>query len=316
MLLQTRAHHARIGAAYGRGSLRARAAAATSSGRRSGTGPSCVVCLAERRQGGSGSVVVNEGATILVAGATGGVGQILTKKLVDRGFTVKALSRSKEKSVEVLGTASNLEHLEGDIIEKHTLASVLEDVSAVCCCTGTTAFPTLRWLGNNDPEKNSYVGTKNLVEVAVEEGKKRGKDLSRFVFVSSAGVKRYDQGPPYSILNAFGVLVAKEKAEDFIMASGIPYTIVRPGRLTDAPYTSYDLNTLIKGESGTRKEVNLSLDEELDGETSRAAVAESCLQSLLHDFMADTVFSIESIVGEGPDTDKTEWIKRFQTLNA
>merc|ERR1712144_33891 len=139
MLLQTRAHHARIGAAYGRGSLRARAAAATSSGRRSSTGPSCVVCLAERRQGGSGSVVGNEGATILVAGATGGVGQILTKKLVDRGFTVKALSRSKEKSVEVLGTASNLEHLEGDIIEKHTLASVLEDVSAVCCCTGTTA---------------------------------------------------------------------------------------------------------------------------------------------------------------------------------
>jgi len=231
-----------------------------------------------------------------------------------RGFVVKALSRSKAKSAEVLGTAANLEHIEGDIIEKESLRPCMADVSAVCCCAGTTAFPTLRWLGNNDPEKNSYIGTKNLVEVAAEEGKKRGKDVNRFVFVSSAGVKRYDQGPPYSILNAFGVLVAKEKAENFIKASGLPYTIVRPGRLTDAPYTSYDLNTLIKGESGSRKEVVLSAEEVLDGETSRAAVAESCLQSLLSDFMVDTVFSMESVVGPGPETDDAEWMKRFETI--
>ena len=133
---------------------------------------------------------------------------------------------------------------------------------------------------------------------------------------SSAGVKRYDQGPPYSILNAFGVLVAKEKAEDFLKGSGLDYTIVRPGRLTDAPYTSYDLNTLIKGESGARKEINLSLEEVLDGETSRAAVAESCVQSLLNEFMANTEFSIESVVGEGPETDDKEWIKRLEAIQA
>jgi len=190
------------------------------------------------------------------------------------------------------------------------MAGILDGVSAVCCCAGTTAFPTLRWLGDNDPEKNSFFGPRNLVELAMQsEG-----GMRRFVFVSSAGVKRYDQGPPYSILNAFGVLVAKEKAEDFLKQSGVPYTIVRPGRLTDAPYTSYDLNTLLKGESGTRKEVLMSVEEKLDGETSRAAVAESCLQSLLHSFMANTEFSIESVVGEGPDTDNQEWVKRFKAM--
>jgi len=209
-----------------------------------------------------------------------------------------------------------LDHVEGDITDKGTLSSCMPGVSAVVCTTGTTAFPTLRWLGNNDPERNSYLGVKHLVDVAKEEGEKSGKGVDRFVFVSSAGVKRYDQGPPYSILNAFGVLVAKEKAEDYLISSGLRYTIVRPGRLTDAPYTSYDLNTLIKGESGTRKEVNLSLEEELDGETSRAAVAESCLQSLLHSFMADTTFSMESVVGEGPGTDDAEWVKRFQEIQA
>jgi hypothetical protein len=212
--------------------------------------------------------------------------------------------------MELLGSASNLEHLEGDITDKATLTASMEDVDAVCCCTGTTAFPTLRWLGNNDPETNGFVGTKNLVELAAEEEKKEKKKMRRFVFVSSAGVKRYD-APPYSIMNAFGVLTAKEKAEELLKASGIPYTIVRPCRLTDAPYTSYDLNTLIKGESGARKEVLITRDERLDGETSRAAVAESCLQSLLIDFMADTEFSIESIMGEGPES-TDEWIQRFE----
>ena len=189
----------------------------------------------------------------------------------------------------------------------------MEGVDAVCCCTGTTAFPTLRWLGKNDPETNGYVGTKNLVELAAKEGKKEGREkMRRFVFVSSAGVKRYD-APPYSIMNAFGVLTAKEKAEELLKASGIPYTIVRPCRLTDAPYTSYDLNTLIKGESGARKEVLITTDEVLDGETSRAAVAESCLQALLIDFMADTEFSIESILGEGPASTE-EWVDRFEPV--
>lgn len=38
----------------------------------------------------------------------------------------------------------------------------------------------------------------------------------------------------------------KHKSEELLKASGLPFTIVRPGRLTDGPYTSYDLNTLLQ----------------------------------------------------------------------
>lgn len=31
--------------------------------------------------------------------------------------------------------------------------------------------------------------------------------------------------------------------------------VYRPGRLTDGPYTSYDLNTLLKATAGTRRDV-------------------------------------------------------------
>lgn len=43
-----------------------------------------------------------------------------------------------------------------------------------------------------------------------------------------------------------GVLKFKHESELALMASGLPFTIFRPSRLTDGPYTSYDLNTLLQ----------------------------------------------------------------------
>ena len=43
-----------------------------------------------------------------------------------------------------------------------------------------------------------------------------------------------------------GVLKWKKAGEEALKESGLPYTIIRPGRLTDGPYTSYDLNTLLQ----------------------------------------------------------------------
>jgi len=51
---------------------------------------------------------------------------------------------------------------------------------------------------------------------------------------------------PFLILNLFKVLQFKRMAEQYLQGTGLPYTIMRPGRLTDGPYTSYDLNTLLK----------------------------------------------------------------------
>jgi hypothetical protein len=70
-----------------------------------------------------------------------------------------------------------------------------------------------------------------------------------------------------------GVLKYKRDSELLLMASGLPYTIIRPGRLTDGPYTSYDLNTLLKATAGNRQDVELAPSDSLSGEASRIAVA-------------------------------------------
>lgn len=78
-----------------------------------------------------------------------------------------------------------------------------------------------------------------------------------------------------------GVLTQKKKAEDKLKESGLPYTIVRPGRLTDGPYTSMDVNTLLKATSGERQDVQISSKDDLQDEASRIAVAGKrlCLSS-------------------------------------
>ncbi|ONK73375.1 uncharacterized protein A4U43_C04F30710 [Asparagus officinalis] len=87
-----------------------------------------------------------------------------------------------------------------------------------------------------------------------------------------------------SIMNLIGVLKFKKMEEDFIRSSGLPYTIIRAERLTDGPYTSYDLNTLIKATAGERRAVVIGQGDKLVGEVSRLVVAEACIQALDIDF--------------------------------
>lgn len=83
--------------------------------------------------------------------------------------------------------------------------------------------------------------------------------------------------------------------------------ILRPGRLTDGPYTSYDLNTLLQATSGTRQAVTVAPSDTLDGETSRIAVAEAAVQCLQLPSTVNRAYALTSVEGEGPGTSTEKW---------
>jgi uncharacterized protein YbjT (DUF2867 family) len=122
----------------------------------------------------------------------------------------------------------------------------------------------------------------------------------RFVLVSSIGVTRQGQ-LPFSILNLFGVLRYKAEGEQTLRESGLPYTLLRPGRLTDGPYTSYDLNTLLKATSGTRRKPVLALDDtSTPKESSRLVVAAAAVAALRSEGAAvGRAFDVGSEEGPG-----------------
>lgn len=63
---------------------------------------------------------------ILVTGATGFVGQSLVPVLLDAGYDVRALSRSRSNAVDVLD--SRVEVVEGDVLDRESLVDVFEDI--------------------------------------------------------------------------------------------------------------------------------------------------------------------------------------------
>lgn len=267
---------------------------------------------------------------VLVAGATGGVGQLTVAKLLEQGFNVRVLTRSIEKAQRMFD--NQVEAVEGDIRQANTLPPATQGITHIICCTGTTAFPSARWdfeipeqtkgfqrlmawrkiyfnaeyrqaIAKNSPEKVDAEGVKHLVAAAPQ-------DLNRFVFVSSCGIERKDK-PPFSFLNAFGVLDAKQKGEETIMRSGLPYTIIRPGRLIDGPYTSYDLNTLLKATTDGKQGVVVGTGDTLSGQTSRIDVAAACVASLNRPAAANKVFEL---INQGSRPATIDWDALFAQL--
>lgn len=267
---------------------------------------------------------------VLVTGATGGVGQLTVAKLLEKGFFVRVLTRSAEKVQNMFD--NQVEIALGDIRQPTTLPPAMQNITHIICCTGTTAFPSAKWdfdttdevegLGSliewgkiyldseyrrdhakNSPEQVDAQGVSNLVSAAP-------KDLKRFIFVSSVGVLRKDK-PPFSFLNAFGVLDAKHKGEESIIVSGLPYTIIRPGRLIDGPYTSYDLNTLLKATTGGKLGVVVGTGDILLGETSRIDVASACVECIDNPITEGQVFEL---VNQGSRPSTLNWTELFSSL--
>jgi uncharacterized protein YbjT (DUF2867 family) len=266
---------------------------------------------------------------VLVAGATGGVGQITVAKLLEKGYTVRVLTRSAEKAQQMFG--DRVEIAIGDTRDPSTLGAAMSEVTHIICCTGTTAFPSAKWdleidpqangiqraiewgkvylkadrrvPARNSPEQVDAVGVAHLVAAAP-------RDLKRFVFVSSCGIDRKDK-PPYSLLNAFGVLDAKQKGEAAILQSGLPYTIVRPGRLIDGPFTSYDLNTLLKATTGGKQGVVIGTGDTLNGQTSRIDVAAACVECLNNPTTTGKIFEL---VNQGKRPEAIDWNTLFAQL--
>ncbi|XP_075634206.1 uncharacterized protein At5g02240 [Castanea sativa] len=248
---------------------------------------------------------------ILVAGGSGGVGQLVVASLLNRNIKSRLLVRDPEKAISLFGKQDEetLQVIKGDTRNPEDLdPSIFEGVTHVICCTGTTAFPSKRWDGDNTPERVDWEGVRNLVSALPSS-------LKRIVLVSSIGVTKFSE-LPWSIMNLFGVLKFKRMGEDFLRNSGLPFTIIRPGRLTDGPYTSYDLNTLLKATAGQRCAVLIGQGDKLVGEASRIVVAEACIQALDIEFTEGKAYEINSVEGEGPGSDPQKWQELFKAAQA
>ena len=102
--------------------------------------------------------------TILVAGATGGVGKRVVKKLLEQNYRVRALVRDAAKAKDIL--RDEVELFEADITIPETLKpTMMRGVSAVICCTGTKVQPVE---GDTPTREKYYQGVKFYLPEVVD----------------------------------------------------------------------------------------------------------------------------------------------------
>jgi len=156
---------------------------------------------------------------VLVAGGHGQIAQRLLRLLSERGHRGRGLIRNPDHAadLEALGADPVLCDLETDDPRPH-----LGGADAIVFAAG--AGP------GSGPERKrtvDYGGAVKLIEAA------RALGVARFAIVSSMGTEDVEHADermrPY--------LEAKRDADDALRESGLDWTIVRPGRLTDTPGT-------------------------------------------------------------------------------
>ena len=160
---------------------------------------------------------------VVIAGGHGQIALELTRLLDERGDLVRSLIRNPDHSEEV-SEAGATEPIVCDLEEDDAdrIARAVGEADAVVFAAG--AGP-----GSSAERKESmdYGGAVKLIEAAKENG------IDRYVIVSSMGADADHEGE--EIFDVY--LRAKGRADQALAESGLKYTIVRPGGLTDDPAT-------------------------------------------------------------------------------
>jgi uncharacterized protein YbjT (DUF2867 family) len=154
---------------------------------------------------------------VLVVGGSGRTGQRVIQALRRHGFPVRALVR--EASKHNLAAAEGVEVMVGDVTDEADVRRALAGVTYVVSALGSKGAADAAHI-----ELIEFTTIAELAQLAKEMG------VQHFVLCSSMGVEIPDMIPPLA-----EILRQKRRGELALERSGVPFTIVRPGGLTDQP---------------------------------------------------------------------------------
>ncbi|MGC1813701.1 MAG: SDR family oxidoreductase [Solirubrobacterales bacterium] len=157
---------------------------------------------------------------VVIVGGHGKIAMRLAKLLAERGDSPRGIIRKTEQApdLEAIGAEPIVLDIEN-----------IDDISDGLAGSDAVVFAAGAGPGSGPARKRTvdYGGAVKLADAA------KAEDISRYVMVSSIGSNRpeawSDQMRPYQ--------EAKSEADKYLVASGLDYTILRPGGLTDDPGT-------------------------------------------------------------------------------
>ncbi|MFI5756747.1 NAD(P)H-binding protein [Streptomyces sp. NPDC051569] len=161
-------------------------------------------------------------ATVAIIGAHGEVGRLVLRALAGRGDTVLGVVRRDDQVQVINGLGGRGVLLDIESASAEELARAIAGADAIVFSAGAGA-------GSGAARKRTvdYGGSVLSVEAARLAG------INRFVQVSGVGVD--DPVAPGSDASWTAYVSAKSDADRELRGSGLDWTVLRPGPLTDAP---------------------------------------------------------------------------------
>lgn len=253
--------------------------------------------------------VTSEAKKVVVVGAGGRTGALVLEKLLSKpdDFVVRGVVRSEktaQKAKKAAPSAKDDTFFLADITDKAGFEAALKKEASGydALVLLTSAVPKVVYLSiltalitkilpgveakrpdfyfpeGGSPEEVDYKGAVNQIEAS------KAADIKKVVFVGSMGGTQID-----NFLNTMGgsnILLWKRKAEMYLVASGLDYTIIHPGGLKDT--------------DGGKRQLIVNLDDKiLDGDkiqrgVPRSDVAEMVVQCIAMDAAKNISFDLAS----------------------
>ncbi|WP_261540056.1 SDR family oxidoreductase [Burkholderia multivorans] len=204
-------------------------------------------------------------STVLVVGATGSVGRLVVEEALREGYSVRALVRNAGRA---RGLAPQAQPVVGDLTRPETLGAAVEGVDAIVFTHGSD--------GGRAAEAVDYGGVRNVLFAL--DGRP-----ARIALMTLVGATNP---------NGYGPALWKRRSERLVRATGLPYTIVRPGWFD---YNDADQLQLVARQGDTRWHGGPR-----DGVVSRRQLAQVLVRSLALSSADRKTFELDS--ERGPAT--------------
>ena len=189
---------------------------------------------------------------VLVVGATGSIGRLVVDEAMRQGHAVRVLVRDLDRASRLPAGA---QRVIGDLTRPDTLPAALADIDAIVFTHGADGG------GRTGAEQVSYGGVRNVLAA-------RGGRQVRIALMTAIGVT-HRSGAYNRSTEAHDW---KRRSERLLRASGLSYTIVRPGWFD---CNAADQHRLVLLQGDTRRAGDPS-----DGVVARAQIAQVLVRSL------------------------------------
>ncbi len=163
---------------------------------------------------------------IAVTGASGHIGNVICKQLLEQGHEVNALYNSDHRALEGL----SLTAVQGSVLNKADLATLIDGCEVVINCAAIISI-------TGDPDgtvfKTNTEGPKNILEVSLEKGVRKIIHFSSVHAVTELPHSDpYDETRPYKSKGDIAYDYSKARGEQIILEAAkdqaIEVVVVRP----------------------------------------------------------------------------------------